>query len=237
MGINEEVFDVLHDNLVAVKHEYSGKNVILCPICLREMNKSEVIGGGIEHIIPQNVVRDDPKEMKRLGTKNQRCGVTVLCRRPRPCKANGRECKEGCNGLKGRFFDRLYTRKLNYIQISSEELTHRHGVAILVMAYLGAFQLFGYEYILRPQLDEIREQFDYPDERKTDWLDHAMVYLPSGGNPIVATSVGQPFIVGRVLTKDAPLEVFFRRFKAMLPGGHWKVKSGTRTIQTVLPKL
>jgi len=64
------------------------------------------------------------------------------------------------------------------------------------MGYLVAFQYFGYEYILRCEMDEIRNQFDYPDERKTSYLDQALYSLtPSSSPPFVAES-GQPFLWG-----------------------------------------
>jgi len=38
---------------------------------------------------------------------------------------------------------------------------------------LGGVPILGYEYILRPELDEIRQQFDYPEHRMTQYLDQA----------------------------------------------------------------
>lgn len=235
IGINEEVYAVLHDNLIAVKPEYSGQDVILCPICLRDIPRETVLKNGVEHIIPKNVVREDAADFARLGTKNQRCGITVLCREPRQCRSDGKLSHDGCNGMKGRLYDRLFRDLFDEGRHEPEEFAHRHGVAILIMAYLGAFQTFGYEYILRPELGGIQEQFDFPDHSKTEWLPYAQYWLGKSETQIVATSIGQPFVWGGQCTDDAPLHVYFRRCRAVLPGGFWKLKSMTKHLESLLP--
>ena len=235
MSLNEEVFDVLYKNLVEVKPEYSNKNIILCPICLSEITKSEVMLNGIEHIIPKNSIKMDSTDKKSLGTLNQRCGITVLCRQERVCKSNGTTSIDGCNGLKGSLYDRLWKPYWNNQKIDPEKLTHRHGVSILVMAYLGAFQRYGYDYILQTEFDEIREQFDFPDERITNWLEFAQVYLEAGSDNIISTARAHPFVTGGILSKGCCLEVLFRRFKAYLPTGHWQVKTVVNALTTILP--
>ncbi|WP_339745968.1 hypothetical protein [uncultured Rubinisphaera sp.] len=233
MGLNEEAFDVLYKDLCEFDSTYVGRDVILCPICWREIPKADVITTGIEHIIPRNVVANDSSAAAELATKNQRCGITVLCRQPRTI--NGKEVKDGCNGFKGSAYDRLFRHLFDDKDHTEVELRHRHGVAILIMAYLGAFQTFGYSYIRRNELDEIREQFDFPDDRKTGWLECAMFSLRPLANPIVATEVGQPFVVGGLMNEDTPLHVLFRRCQAYLPHGHWN-STGVESLNTLLPK-
>jgi hypothetical protein len=97
MGLKEEAFDVLYKDLCAFDSSYAGREAILCPICWREIPRAEVIAAGIEHIIPQNVVANDSAAAAALATKNQRCGITVLCRQSRTI--NGKEVKDGCNGF------------------------------------------------------------------------------------------------------------------------------------------
>ena len=54
INMRQEVFEILRMNLVAVKPDYNAKEIVLCPICLNEVSKDEVInGGGFEHIVPQ----------------------------------------------------------------------------------------------------------------------------------------------------------------------------------------
>lgn len=236
IGMNEDVYTVLHDNLVAVKPEYATREVVLCPICLREIPRDIVLKFGVEHIIPQNVIRNDEPDFARLGTKNQRCGITVLCREPRICASDGKTSPDGCNGMKGRLYDRLFRGLFDSAAHRPEELQHGHGIAILIMAYLGAFQNLGYEYILRPTLDDIRTQFDFPNEQKTEWAQFAKYYLGESETQIVATSTGQPFVWGGQCTTGAPLHIFFRRCRALLPGGHWKLKALTRHLGSLLPE-
>jgi hypothetical protein len=236
MSINQQAYELLHENLAAVRPEFADRDVILCPICLREIPRTAVVTCGVEHIIPQNVVKSDPSDFAALGTKNQRCGITVLCRAERVCQSDRRVCKDGCNGMKGRLYDRLFQGLFETGTHVHSDFTHSHGVAILIMAYLGAFQRFGYEYILRLELDPIRTQFDFPNERKTTWLDTARYCLAEDTAQIVATSVGQPFIFGSIVTQTAPLEVMFRRCHALLPSGHRILSKMPRRLELLLPE-
>ena len=59
MRSKDEAYEVLHANLAAVRPEYAARNIILCPICLREIPKAEVLAGGVEHILPQNIIAED----------------------------------------------------------------------------------------------------------------------------------------------------------------------------------
>lgn len=232
MGLKDEAFDVLYRDLCAHDSRYVGKDVLLCPMCLCRIPKDEVLARGIEHIIPQNVVGADAPTTAGLGTKNQRCGITVLCRQPR--LVSGKEAKDGCNGFKGSTYDRLFKYLFDDKDHEKAELSHRHRVAILVMAYLGAFQYLGYSYILRNELAPVREQFNFPDDRKTDWLDGAEFSLAPPAQ-VIATETGQPFIIGGLFQRDAVLHVMFRRCEAYLPGGHWAA-TGVDLLDSLLPK-
>ena len=213
MSLNKDAFKVLHEDLANVRSEFSNKDRILCPLCLREITKIEVLESGIEHIIPKNIIRVDCEDKKQLGTINQRCGITVLCRQKRECKSDLKVSKNGCNGLKGRLYDRLWQKHWQDDKINPNDFTHRHGVSILIMAYLGAFQVYGYEYILQPEFNEIRKQFDYPDSRITEWLDYAQVCLLSDSDNYIATSTGHPFITDGIVAEGYPLDVSFRCFR------------------------
>lgn len=222
-GVPDRVrlFNILRDDLIKSRPEYAEVDVILCPICLREITLKQF--DAVEHIIPQNVLKNDPPFMKILSL-SRRAGLTALCHHSRRTLSD-EETKHGCNGWKGQKYDRLFKGVIQGGRISSSALKHRHGVAILTMAYLGAFQRLGYGYILRPELDEVRRQFDYPDARHTSWLDHALVNL-AAVNPnaqIWGTTSGLPFAFGSLMTATAPLEILFRRFSARLPSGHWAV--------------
>ena len=105
------------------------------------------------------------------------------------------------------------------------------------MAYLGAFQIFGYEYILQNEFNEIREQFDFPDEIRTDWAHDAIVDLRDVGDSIIATDMGHPFIFGGVTADGYPVELHFRRFTAKLPSGHWYTRTPVSSLASIMPSM
>jgi len=216
MMISEQVFDVLHRNLMTCRPEHEPKQTIICPICLREISRSEVLVGGVEHIVPNVIVKSDPVALAGEMTKNQRSGLTVLCRRPRVYGDDKRLAKHGCNGLKGSLYDWSLKHIGSSTRRGSIPFTHRQLVGILIMGYLGAFQTFGYEYILRDELSEIRRQFDYPEITRTDWIHHINIFDSFHG--VFTTENGMPFMVGGSTHPDAPLVVIFRKFSASLPG-------------------
>ena len=233
MSIRSQAFRVLHEDLQLLRPDVTERDAILCPICLREIPRGRVLEGGIEHIIPQVVVKQDAPDLASLGSRNQRAGITVLCREPRTIESTGALLKDGCNGFKGSTYDWLLRRVLDDKPHTSVEFSHRHGVAILIMAYLGAFQSFGYDYVLRPELNEVRRQFDHPDDSVTSWLDHARFELEPPREQVVTTESGLPFLFGGILNPEAPLHVIFRRCEAYLPQGHWTSR-GVAPLESLL---
>ena len=97
---------------------------------------------------------------------------------------------------------------------SADDYGFASGVAILTYAYLLAFAHFGYEYILREDLTEIRHQFSDPTTRRTQWVQHAIVDLAERTGPIVCTEMGYPCVFR---LRPPPLQVVFWRFAALLP--------------------
>lgn len=236
MSIKEKIFNSLHQNLVETFPFYASKEVVLCPVCFTEITKEDVFKGALEHIIAENIIRNDCDEAK-ITTTNQRCGLTVLCRKPRfwggkssismdgqtfnvMLELGNKEAKQGCNGLKGQLYDRLFRGLLDDKQHDSKQISIRHRVAVLMMAYLGAFQLYGYEYILLPSLNQVRDQFDNPDVKITDWLDTVSYFGNLKYPGICSTENGFPFVVGGILQDNAPLKISFRRFRVELPSGY-----------------
>ena len=126
MGLKEEAYNVLREDLLKVRPDLASREVILCPICLREISKEEIIATGIEHIIPQVSVKSDPDAYKTLANKNQRCGITVLCRQARAIKATAQVSKDGCNGFKGKTYDWSLKTLLDDQVHTPSELRFRH---------------------------------------------------------------------------------------------------------------
>lgn len=232
MSINEETFEVLHHNLVLVRPEYESRDIILCPICLTEIRKDDVLRYGVEHIVPKVIVKKDTLELAGTITQNQRCGITVLCRHPRIYGPENKHANQGCNGLKGSLYDWALGRVMNGEILDTSKLAHRHYVAVLIMGYLAAFQTYGYEYILRPELDDVRRQFHFPDITVCSWLEYVRIFDRSPG--IYTTENGMPFILGGLMHKDAALEIMFNRFSVALPGGYEQQRSFTKDIETLL---
>jgi hypothetical protein len=165
----------------------------------------------------------DPSYVRSMSL-SQRAGLTVLCRTPRRTGC-GKDAPQGCNGWKGQIYDRLFKGMLAGQQIRPHKLKFRHSVAVLTMAYLAAFQRFGYGCVLDDAFDTVRIQADYPNRRVTPWVDTARINLRQHelNGTVWATSSGLPFIFGWHGVRGSALEVQFRRFLVLLPGGHWLV--------------
>ena len=61
----KRLFHILHDNLAYERPEYTTREVILCPICLRELSIEEL--GSVEHIVARNQLENDPSYMKEIS--------------------------------------------------------------------------------------------------------------------------------------------------------------------------
>ena len=205
MSKSLELFDAYLENLIASgKCPPTNSDSILCPLCLTSIRRIDVEEGrvSLEHIVPQHATaqRQQKTPETRLGNKTTRSGVTLTC--------------TACNGKKGRELDWIMRDLIGPGSREEADYPRRAGVAILIYAYLLAFSTYGYEYILAPGLETIREQFQEPDSDASEWLQHAEVDR-EGRQPIVATEQGGPSVVR--IGGDGPLKVFFWRFRSLLP--------------------
>src|SRR2546422_378242 len=87
--------------------------------------------------------------------------------------------------IQGLALDLHIKRWLKAGQLAKQPYPQRTKTAILTYAYLLAFYTWGYEYILRKDLDDVRTQFHDPDGKHTRWLDHVRVVPPETSTPIV----------------------------------------------------
>jgi hypothetical protein len=200
-----DLFDAYRANLLKVAQDRAPREAILCPLDLSPITRDDVFGRrvGVEHIVPQHSTADGKLKslFTKLAVKDVRSGLTLTC--------------AVCNGKKGRELD-LPLRGLIAPGVRRpQEYTYRTGTAILTYAYLFAFAVFGYEYIFKPEAEEIRRQFQDPDGRHTAWLDHAQVCTANIEQPIVANEWGYPFVAR--IARGAPIELSFWRFRAKLP--------------------
>jgi hypothetical protein len=200
-----QLFDAYKANLAAVRPERHNKDIMLCPLCISEITRKQVEMHevGLEHIIPQHSTADKAQKSPQtlVGVKNVRSGLTITCSK--------------CNGRKGRILDWPMRDRIIQGQKLPEDYPCRTGTAVLIYAYLLAFAVFGYEYILKDDLREIREQFWDPDRSNSGWLRHAQVNLSGKASAIVCNESGYPFVMK--ISPSEPLEMSFWRFRAILP--------------------
>lgn len=201
-GKARDLFAAYEANLRKVAPGRTAPGSILCPLCLATMTAAEAT---LEHIVPKHstVEKVQKTPFTKLGVTNVRSGLTLTCGR--------------CNGKKGRELDFVLRGLIAGGDKKQSDYVYRSGTAILTYAYLFAFAVFGYEYILKPELDDVRRQFEEPDKPLTPWLELAQVHPQNIEQPIVVNQWGYPFMMGNKLTPGAPLEVFFWRFRAKLP--------------------
>lgn len=212
-----QLFDAYYENLQAAGFDSDVPDAIPCPLCLRPITRDQVISRevSLEHIIPQHSTRERKQATPhtRISVKNVRSGLTLLCRE--------------CNEWKGSRLDSPLRGRIVPGERCRKDYSFETGTAILTYAYLLAFAVWGYEYIHERGMDEIRDQFLHPDERRTPWLEHAQVSVPHDEAPPVCNQWGYPFIRGSLLS-GGPMELLFWRFRALLPSA-----SGVRTTVNI----
>jgi hypothetical protein len=219
--IGLELYEAYHKNGVMTGYLEKDSDYILCPLCLGKIERTDVESRKIpvEHIIPQHSTADRLQKTRhtKIGVKNVRSGLTLTC-----------YC---CNSWKGSKLDWLMRNKILPGSKPIQDYQFETGTAILTYAYLFSFAVWGYEYIHKPEMERIREQFKHPSERKSEFLAEAKVNLKGPEQPIVCNRWGYPFIMGGM--SKGPLEVMFWRFRALLPSLHG-VKTSVEIPETIL---
>lgn len=138
------------------------QDVLMCPMCGRFLPFGNF---SLEHIIPQQALGDDPKEVKALATTNERSGNILLCSKPLRIR-DGVFHPNGCNGWKGKFYDKQLREVLNGRAMGASTrvpTSERHIIALLVAAFLGMIREYGYQIALTPSGILLREQFFSPN--------------------------------------------------------------------------
>jgi hypothetical protein len=213
MSLLIDLFDAYHQNLTSTGNNPDNKDIMLCPLCLKEIPRLDIESGAVslEHIIPQHSTSSSTQNTRhtQIGVKNVRSGLTVTC--------------PVCNGKKGRELDFCMRNLITPGQKTQNDYSPRTGVAILIYSYLFAFAVHGYEYILASKLKEIRKQFNDPDGCHTSWSETACVHLVDPQQPIICNAWGYPFIMGGMV--NGPLEIMFWRFRALLPSASHVTKA------------
>ena len=157
-GVKEMLWYKMHADLKSLVPWFADYELLLCPTCFRPVKFDEF---SLEHIIPKQALADDPKDVREAVTRNQRSGLTLLCRRPLILKGkpiNG----NGCNSWKGHFFDAAARELLNSPP-SNIDFTLRHQVSMFAIGYLALFRKYGYRVPLSSSGLLMRKQFFSPN--------------------------------------------------------------------------
>lgn len=137
-------------------------DLLMCCVCGRLLPFEDFT---IEHIIPRQMLQDDPQQVKDnpKTTKSIRGGLTLLCNAPLRVK-DGQPRRLGCNGWKGRFYDPALREILNGTVINHpfKKVTTLHQIALLCGAYLAMVRRYGYQIALTPSGVLMRHQFFRP---------------------------------------------------------------------------
>ena len=146
----------MREDLVQYVPAFRDMDTLLCPICCRALTFDKF---SVEHIIPQQAVKLDPISVKKVLTKNERSGVTLLC--SENIIVGGKNFSKGCNGWKGRNFDTQLKDLLNSGDLP-RNVSDGHIIAVLTVGYLGLFKQYGYRAALTQSARVLRNQFFNP---------------------------------------------------------------------------
>ena len=153
----EKIWHQMRDDLKSLAPWFADYDLLLCPTCLRPLTFDEF---SLEHIIPQQALADDHQTARDAVFRNQRAGLTLLCSK-RLVKKDNLIVEKGCNGWKGKHFDK-FIRQILQGQPNKIEFTTRHKIALLVLGYLALFRQYGYRSALSHGGMLMRRQFANP---------------------------------------------------------------------------
>jgi hypothetical protein len=147
----------MRSDLINYAPELARSDKLLCCCCFRQLSQSDF---SVEHIIPRQVVENDPPEVKEKLTRNERSKTILLCKKPlliggRPVRANG------CNGWKGAYYDTQLRQVLgdSFLTDSARKPTTQHTIAALCVGYMALVERFGYQVALTESGLLMRRQF------------------------------------------------------------------------------
>lgn len=155
-GTKRVLWENMRADLVSLVPSFSENELILCPACCRPLPFSAFT---LEHILPQQAVRNDPKEVRESISTNERSGLTLLCNSNLYIKGT-QLTTLGCNSWKGRHYDRWLRETIHRGHVGNFHVGHH--IALLAASYLGMFQAFGYACSLTRAGLLLRRQFFSP---------------------------------------------------------------------------
>jgi hypothetical protein len=176
-GEKEKIWHRMRDDLKSLSPGFAEDDLLLCPTYLRRITFKEF---SLEHIIPQQALDEDHETARDAVTRNQRSGLTLLCTKRLVIK-DKLIAEKGCNGWKGKHFDR-FIRQILQGRMDKMDVTTRHNVALLALGYLALFRQYGYRISLSRSGVLMRHQFFNPGAFWKDLPDKCQMVL--GGPPL-----------------------------------------------------
>lgn len=157
-ALNEKLWHRMRSDLKSLVPWFADNELLLCPACCRPLPFDEF---SLEHIIPKQALGSDPLDVREAIPRNERSGMTLLCRRPLVIKGK-KTPGHGCNSWKGKFYD-AFLRDLLRPNLQTGRLNSRHQIALFSAGYLALFRQFGYQIALLPSGLLMRNQFFHPN--------------------------------------------------------------------------
>lgn len=154
--IKLKLWTAMREDLVRLMPTFQDADTLLCPICCRPLRFEKF---SLEHILPQQAVRNDPAGVREAVVKNDRSGLGLLC--SETMVIGGKPYGNGCNSWKGRHFDGHLTDLLKPGPFP-KRFSDAHIIALLVVGYLALFKQFGYRVALTAGGLAMRNQFFNP---------------------------------------------------------------------------
>ncbi len=163
-GLKEILWHKMRDDLKKYIPQVANTEVLMCPTCCRFLPFEHF---DVEHIIPQQVLNDDPVDVREAISRNERSVTVLLCKKRLLIK--GRKVYDnGCNSWKGRFYDKFLREVFNGSVMKRKGFTSRHQVALFSACYLGLFAKYGFQITLVPSGLIMRRQFFNPNKFNRD---------------------------------------------------------------------
>jgi hypothetical protein len=161
-SIKEQLWHKMRDDLAKFVPDVANNKELMCCACGRFLPQEDF---DLEHLVPQQALRDDPVEVRNdpATPKNVRSRNLLLCKKPllyRNSPLHG----SGCNSWKGKHYDGPITDILagRIQEARSMKVYNAHIIGGLMLGYLAMVEKFGYIVALMESGLLLREQFFNP---------------------------------------------------------------------------
>ena len=159
-SIKEQLWHKMRYDLARYVPEIANNQLLMCCCCGRLLPQEFF---DLEHLIPQQALKDDPPSVRRDPTTpaNVRARNLLLCRKPIMFKKS-KLYNNGCNSWKGKFYDKSISDIVGGRIDGGRPVNTVHLIGGLILAYLAMVAEFGYVIALMESGLLLREQFFNP---------------------------------------------------------------------------